>query len=44
MLLKSPIFSSSEISTLKNEETKFKETLERGMGLLEKSILDLSSA
>ena len=32
------------ISTLKNEETKFKETLERGMGLLEKSILDLSSA
>ena len=32
------------ISTLKNEETKFKETLERGMGLLEKSILDLSSS
>ena len=32
------------VSTLKDEENKFKETLERGMRLLEKSILDLSSS
>ena len=32
------------VSTLKDEENKFKETLERGMRLLEKSILNLSSS
>ena len=32
------------VSTLKDEENRFKETLERGMRLLEKSILNLSSS